>query len=101
MSRRILARLEESIVLLTADWKELQHFLFFSTTVHGYFYCSSLFYVINYFGSTVSLLRRSAWEEESSHFVTSSEIPTIRSSEVLSSNLIAVLGETHNQLLQL
>jgi hypothetical protein len=49
----------------------------------------------------VSLLRRSAWKEESSHFVTSSEIPTIRSSEVLSSNLIAVLGETHNQLLQL
>jgi hypothetical protein len=101
MSRRILARLEEPIVLLTADWKELQHFLSFSTTVPGYFYFSSLFYVINYFGSTVSLLRRSAWEEESSHFVTSSEIPTIRSSEVLLSNLIAVLGETHNQLLQL
>ena len=101
MSRRILARLEEPIVLLTADWKELQHFLSFSTTVPGYFYFSSLFYVINYFGSTVSLLRRSAWEEESSHFVTSSEIPTIRSSEVLLSNLIAVFGETHNQLLQL
>ena len=36
MSRHILARLEESIVLLPPNWKELQHFRSFSTTIQGF-----------------------------------------------------------------
>lgn len=89
MSRRILARLEESIVLLPPNCKELQPCRSFYTPVQGFLLLVGILrhkLLWLYIGRRL-LLSRSAWEEECSHFVTSSEIPMIRSSGVPSSNL--------------